>query len=108
MKLRKMQNEVPMPRGRPRAFDADKALNRALNIFWRKGYEGTSLRDPTGAMGITPPSLYAAFGNKESLFRKAMDRYAKGPSAYVLKALDEPTARAVADRLLHGVIDLVT
>src|SRR5437868_12074697 len=86
----------------------EKALDCALKVFWRKGYEGTSLPDLTRAMGINRPSLYAAFGNKESLFRKAMDRYAQGPSAYVLKSLDEPTARGAADRLLHGVIDLVT
>ena len=61
--------------GRPRAFDMDQALDRALDVFWRKGYEGATLCDLTAAMGINPPSLYAAFGNKEGLFRKALDRY---------------------------------
>ena len=61
--------------GRPRAFDMDHALDRALDVFWRKGYEGATLCDLTAAMGINPPSLYAAFGNKEGLFRKALDRY---------------------------------
>ena len=61
--------------GRPRAFDVDQALDRALDVFWRKGYEGATLCDLTAAMGINPPSLYAAFGNKEGLFRKALDRY---------------------------------
>jgi AcrR family transcriptional regulator len=97
-----------MPVGRPRAFDIDQALDRALQVFWRKGYEGTSLSDLTKAMGINRPSLYAAFGNKEALFRKALDRYAEGPAAYTRKALDEPTARAVVERLLRGVIDLLT
>jgi AcrR family transcriptional regulator len=96
-----------VPKGRPREFDADQALDRALRVFWRKGYEGTSLPDLTEAMGINRPSLYAAFGNKEALFRKALDRYAEGPGAYVREALNEPTARAVAERLLGGAIDLV-
>jgi AcrR family transcriptional regulator len=97
-----------MPIGRPRAFDMDTALDRALQVFWRKGYEGTSLSDLTMAMGINRPSLYAAFGNKEDLFRKALDRYAEGPAAYTRTALDEPTARAVVEQLLHGVVDLLT
>jgi len=94
--------------GRPRAFDIDKALDQALLVFWRKGYEGTSLPDLTRAMGINRPSLYAAFGNKEELFRKALDRYVAGPAAHVRAALDEPTARAVAERLLYGNIQLLT
>jgi AcrR family transcriptional regulator len=97
-----------VPKGRPREFDADKALDRALKVFWRKGYEGTSLPDLTRAMGINRPSLYAAFGNKEALFRKVLDRYAEGPAAYVREALNEPTARAVAERLLGGSIELLT
>jgi AcrR family transcriptional regulator len=97
-----------VPKGRPREFDVDRALDRALELFWRKGYEGTSLPDLTRAMGINRPSLYAAFGNKEQLFRKALDRYAEGPAAYVRAALDEPTARAVAERLLGGAVELLT
>jgi AcrR family transcriptional regulator len=94
--------------GRPRAFDAEKALDRAMQVFWRKGYLGTSLSDLTNAMGINRPSLYAAFGNKKSLFRKVLDRYAKGPSVYLSEALREPTARAVVERVFHGVVDLLT
>ena len=97
-----------MPKGRPREFDIDQALDRALKVFWRKGYEGASLPELTRAMGINRPSLYAAFGNKEALFRKVLDRYAEGPAAYVGEALNEPTARAVAERLLGGAIDLLT
>jgi AcrR family transcriptional regulator len=95
-------------KGRPREFDVDKALDRALRVFWRKGYEGTTLADLTKAMGINRPSLYAAFGSKEGLFRKALDRYDEGPAAYVREALNEPTARAVAKRLLGGAIDVMT
>jgi AcrR family transcriptional regulator len=79
-----------------------------MKVFWRKGYEGASLPELTKAMGINRPSLYAAFGNKEALFRKVLDRYAEGPAAYVREALDAPTARGVAERLLNGGIGLQT
>src|SRR5206468_5468727 len=95
-------------RGRPCEFDKDKVLERALQVFWQKGYEGTSLSDLTRAMGINRPSLYAAFGNKEALFQKALDRYAGGPASYVREALNEPTARAVAERLLHESAEVQT
>jgi len=95
-------------RGRPRAFDADEALDSALRVFWQKGYEGASLPDLTLAMGINRPSMYAAFGNKEALFRKALDRYMSGPAAYVRKALDEPTARKVVEAVLRGAVDQMT
>jgi AcrR family transcriptional regulator len=94
--------------GRPRAFDLEKALRQAMQVFWRKGYLGTSLSDLTDAMGINRPSLYAAFGNKKSLFRKALARYAKGPASYLSEALREPTARAVAERLMRGVVEMLT
>jgi AcrR family transcriptional regulator len=91
--------------GRPRDFDVDQALDRALTVFWRKGYEGASLTDLTRAMRINRPSLYAAFGNKEALFRKVLDRYAEGPAAYFREALAEPTAGAVVERLWRTAID---
>ncbi|WP_058995737.1 TetR/AcrR family transcriptional regulator [Leptolyngbya sp. NIES-2104] len=94
--------------GRPRAFDIDIALEQALLLFWRKGYLGTSLTDLTEAMGINRPSLYAAFGNKETLFRKALDRYRDQHTAYYQDALEEPTARRVIERTMQGVVDLVT
>src|SRR4029077_11037242 len=71
-------NTAPAPRGRPRAFDADVALERAMHIFWAKGYEGASLSNLTRAMRINRPSLYAAFGNKEQLFGRVLDRYMDG------------------------------
>src|SRR5436853_4796395 len=101
------QETAPAQLGRPRAFDPDAVLERAMHVFWAKGYEGASLSDLTRAMRINRPSLYAAFGNKEELFRKALDRYVEGPAAYVRAALDEPTARAVAERLLAGTIEML-
>src|SRR5438132_109383 len=91
-------------KGRPREFDIDEALAAALRVFWSKGYEGASLTDLTEAMGITRPSLYAAFGNKEALFRKALDLYEREKLAYVGEALQAPTSRAVAERLLRGAL----
>jgi AcrR family transcriptional regulator len=96
-----------VPRGRPREFDVQQALDRALDVFWSKGYEGASLQDLTGAMGINRPSLYAAFGSKEELFNRVLDRYAEGPASYVREALAEATARAAAERLLAGTVDLL-
>ncbi|HET6970483.1 MAG TPA: TetR/AcrR family transcriptional regulator [Phenylobacterium sp.] len=97
-----------MAGGRPRAFDADEALDRALEVFWRQGYEGTALSDLTAAMGINRPSLYATFGNKEALFRKVLDRYADGPAAFAARALELPRARDVVEALVYGAIELTT
>jgi AcrR family transcriptional regulator len=95
-----------MPLGRPRSFDPDKALDRAMYVFWRKGYEGASLADLTRAMRINAPSLYAAFGNKDALFGKVIDRYVSGPGSFIPKALNAPTARGVVEGLLRGVVAL--
>ncbi|KAB2346411.1 TetR/AcrR family transcriptional regulator [Actinomadura rudentiformis] len=94
--------------GRPREFDVDERLDRALEVFWRQGYEGTALSDLTKAMGINKPSLYAAYGNKDALFIKVLDRYATGPANYATKAMAEPTARATAETLMRGAIELTT
>jgi AcrR family transcriptional regulator len=94
--------------GRARAFDADEALERAMTVFWTKGYEGASLSDLTQAMGINRPSLYAAYGNKQELFRKALERYGEGPSSYEPTALAQATAREVAEGLLRGAADVQT
>ncbi|HYF62996.1 MAG TPA: TetR/AcrR family transcriptional regulator [Herpetosiphonaceae bacterium] len=97
--------DEPKPRGRPRTFDRETALDAAVDMFWRHGYEGTSIADLTAAMGVTPPTLYAAFGSKEDLYRLALARYLErsergrggvsGGSAY---ALIENYLRAAADR----------
>jgi AcrR family transcriptional regulator len=91
-------------KGRPREFCVDQALAAALRVFWSKGYEGASLSELTEAMGITKPSLYAAFGNKEALFRKALELYEREKLDYVGKALSAPTARGVAERMLRGAV----
>lgn len=96
-----------MPRGRPREFDTEKALDTAMMLFWRRGYEGTSVTALTEAMGINVPSLYAAFGSKEELFRKVIARYIEKPASYLPTALKEPTARSAAEKLLNGAIDMV-
>src|ERR1700736_1004990 len=92
--------------GRPRAFDPDAALERAMHVFWAKGYEGASLSNLTRAMRINRPSLYAAFGNKEELFRKVLDRYMDGPLAYFGEALAAPKARDVVEQIFFGAADM--
>ncbi|WP_260928407.1 TetR/AcrR family transcriptional regulator [Novosphingobium sp. 9] len=92
-------------RGRPREFDPDTALAAALRVFWRNGYEGASLSELTEAMGIGKPSLYACFGNKEALFRKALDLYEREKLAYMRSAMDAPSARGVAEKLLYGAVE---
>jgi AcrR family transcriptional regulator len=95
-----------MARGRPREFDTEKALDAALDLFWRHGYEGTSLAALAQAMGVNTPSLYAAFGNKESLFKAVLERYLQRPASYLRIALAEPTARGVAEQALSGAIGM--
>src|SRR5579862_3206535 len=98
-KMSMKHNESSGRMGRPRSFDVNRGLDSALRVFWRKGYEGTSLSDLTKAVGVNRPSLYAAFGDKKALFRKAFDRYLTGPAGYTQEALKEPNARAVIERL---------
>ncbi|HEX7639595.1 MAG TPA: TetR/AcrR family transcriptional regulator, partial [Burkholderiaceae bacterium] len=89
------------PRGRPLSFDRDTALEAAMHVFWERGYEAASISDLTSAMGITPPSLYTAFGDKEQLFLEAIERYAMGYGSISERALrEEPTARGAIERWL--------
>ncbi|MGI5147241.1 TetR/AcrR family transcriptional regulator [Plantactinospora sp. CA-294935] len=103
-----MGNKRNGPIGRPRGFDVDEALERAMLVFWEHGYEGASLTALTGAMGISTTSMYAAFGNKEELFRKALERYTEGPGGYLSRALEEPTALCVATAILTGTVRTTT
>jgi AcrR family transcriptional regulator len=97
------------PRGRPLSFDRDAALEQAMHVFWERGYEAASITDLTSAMGITTPSLYTAFGDKEKLFLEAIERYALGPGSAGPRALaEEPTARAAIERWLQESADELT
>jgi AcrR family transcriptional regulator len=96
--------------GRPRGFDREAALDAAMRLFWRHGYEGVSFQQLTAALGVAAPSLYAAFGNKAALYREALDRYAEIRSASDLSFMDEALPLREAVRLLldgtaHGLLD---
>lgn len=97
--------DVSIVLGRPRAFCTDAALAAALRVFRSRGFAGASLAELTQAMGINRPSLYAAFGNKEALFRKALDLYERERNAFMQDALAAPTAKEVATRVLRGALD---
>ncbi len=97
-----------MKTGRPRSFCVEDALDRAMDVFWRKGYQAASLHDLTEAMGISAPSLYACFESKEGLFRAVLDRYEEAGKGFLQIVLDAPTARASAELFLNGVADRAT
>lgn len=103
-----MPIETKKLRGRPRVFDMDQALDKALQVFWHRGYEGASLAELTEALGVNKPSLYAAFGNKEELFMKALSKYATGPVAFVRDVINEQTSYTVAKRFLYEAVDFLT
>ncbi len=104
---KKTASKALRPPGRPRAFDPQKALDKALRVFWQHGYEGASLAQLTRAMGINRPSMYAAFGNKEQLFRKVLDRYAQN-AVHIPLGLCEPTARGAIEKMLFMSADLLS
>jgi AcrR family transcriptional regulator len=96
-------------RGRPRTFDPDVALRQALDLFWERGYEGTSLNDLAEAMGIASASIYACFGNKENLFRRVMALYGTTSGEPPRRALrEQPTARAAVHAMLGATADQIT
>lgn len=101
-----MKAEAHVGVGRPREFDVEEALSAALKVFWRKGYEGASLTDLTEAMGITRPSLYCAFGNKEALFKKTLDLYEREKLSFIDGALAAPTGREAIERFLNNACEL--
>ncbi|GAA3452707.1 TetR/AcrR family transcriptional regulator [Dactylosporangium matsuzakiense] len=97
------------PRGRPRTFDPDTALRQALDLFWERGYEGTSLQDLARAMGVASASIYACFGSKEELFRRVMALYGSTSGEPPRRALREgATARAAVHAMLRATADQVT
>jgi AcrR family transcriptional regulator len=96
-------------RGRPRTFDPDTVLRQALDLFWQRGYEGTSLNDLAEAMGIASASIYACFGSKEDLFRKVMALYGRTSGEPPRRALrEQPTARAAIHEMLRATADEIT
>ncbi|MWB78315.1 TetR family transcriptional regulator [Pseudooceanicola sp. 216_PA32_1] len=94
--------------GRHREFDVEKALDAAMCVFWRKGYEGASYTDLTEATGVERPALYSAFGNKEALFNLALAHYNEHYLTHIPEALAKPTAREVAAHMLYSTADLNT
>lgn len=94
--------------GRHREFDVDEALDAALNVFWRMGYEGASYTDLTHATGVERPALYSAFGNKEALFRRALERYYARYLNFFPAALEQPTSRKVVEHMLRDAAELHT
>ena len=98
-----MDKQPRSRRGGPRTFDRDEAVETAMRLFWRHGYEGVSVSDLTAAIGIAPPSLYAAFGSKAGLYREALDRYATLPGALNGLAEAESLDEAVTGLLRAGV-----
>lgn len=94
-----------MRAGRPRGFCVDDALDRAMTVFWRNGYEGASMSELTAAMGINSPSLYACFGNKEGLFRAVLERYEERRKSFMEYVMAAPDMAQMAQRFLHGVAD---
>lgn len=105
--LEDQQAEVLRRRGRPPAFNHEEALEKAMQTFWTFGYEGTSMAALIEAMGMNKPSIYAAFGNKEALFNQALDKYVSGPSAFVKKALSEPSSYRVVKTFLTKAVELL-
>ena len=92
-----------MRTGRPRSFCREEALDRAMTVFWRHGYEGASMADLTKAMGINPPSLYACFRSKEGLFKAVLQRYDQRRASFMAHVLEAPSAAKVAETYLMGV-----
>lgn len=93
--------------GRPRSFLEEEALEAAMRVFWEKGYEGASMNDLTSAMKINRSSLYTIFGDKETLFHRALERYKEGPVSFVWDSIEEPTARRTVEVLLRKAVDLL-
>lgn len=93
---------------RPRKLDESSALEAMLDVFWRKGYEGTSYADLVVAAGVERPALYAAFGNKEALFGRALEWYNARHASYIPEALTRATSRQVVEAIFSGVIELCT
>jgi len=104
-----MKNEMnnSAKSGRPTAFDKERALDTAMHLFWERGYEGTSMADLSQAMGIHPSSIYAAFGDKQSLFAHAAKRYVEAPAQYMARALEQPTFKAFVRAAFENTVEFL-
>jgi AcrR family transcriptional regulator len=103
------EDEMTQERGRPRNFDPDTALDQALQVFWRNGFQGASMSELTEGMGLSKPSLYAAFGDKEALYLKALDRYASQWLARHIEVLqEEQEGRLAIKAFLRSVAVMLT
>ena len=95
-------------KGRPRSFDEERAIDAAMRVFWEKSFEGTTMADLTDATGLNRSSIHAAFGSKEGLFLRAVDRYQAGPMRYIPKALAEPTLPRAIEALIRGMVNFLS
>jgi AcrR family transcriptional regulator len=100
-----MATNIPRPRGRPRRFDPDEGVATAQHLFHARGYDAVSVSDVTEALGINPPSFYAAFGSKELLFRRAIELYASLGASIIEDAIAKPTAYEAVEHLLRETAD---
>lgn len=94
--------------GRPREFDPAQIEDAAMKLFWDRGFDAVSISDVTAVTGVNRRSVYAEFGSKEQLFQRALRRYLAGPGSYTAEALTRPTAREVAEAMVHGAADTVS
>ena len=104
----KGEHGTPAQLGRPREFAEEKALDAAMRVFWEKGYEATSLSDLTSAMRISRSSMYAAFGDKEALYRRAFERYVECQLSFGPVALQKSTLREVVVSALRGIVEFLS
>src|SRR5258708_868155 len=95
-------------KGRPRTFDEDQAIDAAMRVFWEKSFEGTTMTDLTDATGLSRSSIHAAFGSKEGLFLKAVERYKSEQMRYIPKALAEPTLSRAIEALFRGMVNALS
>lgn len=95
-------------KGRPRSFDEEQAIDSAMRVFWEKSYEGATMADLTEATGLNRSSIHAAFGSKEGLFLKVVERYWEGPMSHIPKALAEPTLPRVVEALIRGMVNFLS
>ena len=95
-------------KGRPRGFDEEQAIDSAMRVFWEKSYEGATMADLTEATGLNRSSIHAAFGSKEGLFLKVVERYWEGPLSHIPKALAEPALPGVVEALIRGAVNFLS